>query len=538
MASAQPMPVELSPAPTLVSLNLNATEKPEEAVVQEQSLASARPFRKYVLLAIFCLGQFLDTMNNSAMFPALPAMTAGVGLIESDTVWLTAAYQATFASFLLISGRISDIYAPKPAFIVGTAFFGAISLGAGFVNDRILLIVLRALQGIGASLTIPSALSLIVQTFPDPSEQARAIGFFGAAAAIGNVFGTLIGAILIQYASWRWIFWFIALIALPIAASCLYLIPKTPSHASAKASQLDFVGVSTLIAAIILFIYALTTGSVSSWKSAGVLAPFFISIALIIAFFLWEAYVDEKNASLPPKLWFYKNFAVLFALAFVPYFWWTQVYLTFSPYWQEDLQWSAIITGVKFLPIGIFGGAVMLSGAGIAKLGRPKMLIIGGLTLALAASIMLPFSANLRDRYWPLVFPALIIGTMGNAAVFVLTNITIFQTTPAEYAGTVGAVLNAALQLGAAIGTSATTSIQASVDQLKESQGLVKTGFEGRSAALWFLVAFVGLELIGFAVFYRPQRSLNDLEAKTLEGDASDMKEVDVGVKIQPAEMA
>ena len=180
----------------------------------------------------------------------------------------------------------------------------------------------------------------------------------------------------------------------------------------------------------------------------------------------------------------------------------------------------------------------MLSGARIAKLGRPKMLILGGLTLTLAASIMLPFSANLRDRYWPLVFPALIIGTMGTATVFVLTNITIFQTTPAEYAGTVGAVLNAALQLGAAIGTSATTSIQASVDHLKESEGLVKTGFEGRSAALWFLVAFAGLELIGFAVFYRPQRSLSDLEAKTLEGDATEVKEVDIGLKIQAVEMA
>lgn len=180
----------------------------------------------------------------------------------------------------------------------------------------------------------------------------------------------------------------------------------------------------------------------------------------------------------------------------------------------------------------------MLSGATIAKLGRPKLLILVGLALALISSIMLPFSADLRDRYWPIVFPALIIGTVGNALIFVLTNITIFQTTPAEYAGTVGAVLNAAFQLGSAIGTSATTSIQASVDQLKESQGQVKTGFEGRSAALWFLVAFIGLELIGFAVFYRPQRLLSDLEAKTLEGDASEVKVVEIDAKIQPAEMA
>lgn len=170
----------------------------------------------------------------------------------------------------------------------------------------------------------------------------------------------------------------------------------------------------------------------------------------------------------------------------------------------------------------------MINGARIAKLGRPKILILGGLTLTFAASLMLPFSANLRDRYWPLVFPAFIIGTSGTATVFVLTNIAIFQTTPPEYAGTVGAVFNAALQLGAAVGTSATTSIQASVDEQRSSRGQSQTGFEGRSAALWFLVAFVALEIVAVAVFYREQRSLKDLEAKTLEGeDLGDVKKVD-----------
>ncbi|KAG9110293.1 hypothetical protein FRC07_008204 [Ceratobasidium sp. 392] len=514
MATA-PTSVELSPAPTLV---VDAPIQ-EKKAVEVQPLASAAPLRKYLLLAFFCLGQFLDTLNNSAVLPALPAITHNVGLTESDAVWLLAAYQATFASFLLISGRVSDIYSPKPAFIVGTAFFGAVSLGGGFVNDRIVLIVLRALQGIGASLTIPSALSLLVQMFPEPAEQARAIGMFGATAAIGNVLGTMVGAIFVQYASWRWIFWLIAMIALPIAAACILLIPTTPSHEGAKVSQLDFMGVSTLTAAIILFVYALTTGSVSPWASAGVLVPLFISVGLVVTFFVWETRVDEKNAAL--QLWFYPNFAVLFAVALMPYFWWIQIYLTFSPYWQDILHWSSIITGVKFLPLGIVGGFIMINGGRIARLGRPKILILSGLTLSLAASLMLPFSAKLRDQYWPLVFPAFIIGTAGTAVVFVLTNIAFFRTTPPEYAGTVGAVFNAALQLGAAVGTSATTSIQASVDERRHSG----PGFTGRSAALWFVVAYVVLEIVAVAVFYKEERSLSDLEAKTLEVEQVEVKE-------------
>ncbi|KAG8748423.1 hypothetical protein FRC10_005970 [Ceratobasidium sp. 414] len=466
MAST-PTSVELTPAPTLAA----ETPNDEKQTAGTESLASLGRWLKYLLLAFFCLGQFLDTLNNSAVLPALPAITHNVNLTESDAVWLLAAYQATFASFLLISGRVSDIYSPKPVFVVGTIFFGVISLGGGFVKDRIVLIVLRALQGIGASLTIPSALNLLVQMFPEPTEQARAIGMFAAAAAFGNVLGTIIGAILVQYASWRWIFWVIAIIAVPIALASVFLIPTTPRRNDAKISQLDFVGVSTLTAAIILFVYALTTGSISPWASAGVLVPFFISIALVVAFFVWETRVDEKNAAL--------------------------------------------------LPLGIAGGIITINGEHISRLGRPKILIIAGLSLSLAGTLLLPFSDRLHDKYWPLVFPALIVGTPGTATIFVLTNISFFRNTPPEYAGTVGAVFNAALQLGVAIGTSATTSIQAAVDERTHSG----PGFTGRSAALWFLIAYVALEIVGVAAFYRDERSPNDLEAKTIEAEQADMKE-------------
>ncbi|KAF8677372.1 Major Facilitator Superfamily [Rhizoctonia solani] len=513
-----PKGIELTPAPTLVVDPINEKEKSiiEEAEVTE--LANTKALRKYALLAVFCLGQFLDTMNNSAMFPAIPAISHQVGLTESDSVWLFAAYQATFASFLLISGRISDVYNPKPVFILGTAFFGLISLGGGFINDKIPLLVLRALQGIGASLTIPSSLNLIIQLFPDPQEQSRAIGLFGAMGAIGNVLGTIVGAVLVEYTSWRWIFWLIAIIAVPISVICIILIPKTAQNKENKKSTFDFVGVFLLTVAVILFVYALTSGSVEGWRAAGVLAPLFVAVALAVAFFFWEARIDEDSAALPPKLWFYKNFAVLFGVALMPYFWWVQIYLTFSAYWQDHLHWSSIIAGVKFLPLGIVAGPIMVNAGRIARIGQPKWMILGGLTAAFIATILLPFSDRPHDRYWPLDFPAFIIGTAGTSIAFVLTNINIFRTTPSRYAGTVGAVFNAALQLGSAIGTSATTSIQASVD-VRNVGKEGSTGFEGRSAALWFLLAWVGLEIIGVAVFF--QRSAKSpLDEEAAEGKA------------------
>jgi MFS family permease len=149
--------------------------------------------------------------------------------------------------------------------VLGSLFFGATSLGAGFLNNRIALLVLRALQGIGASHTIPSALSMIVQMLPDPKQQQRAIGLFGASGAIANgeqflktvqrrrsshhsvVLGTIIGAILVQYASWRWIFWLIAMLSIPAATACIFLIPKSSGRKDAKASQLDVLGIFILI---------------------------------------------------------------------------------------------------------------------------------------------------------------------------------------------------------------------------------------------------------------------------------------------------
>ncbi|KAG8772075.1 hypothetical protein FRC12_003257 [Ceratobasidium sp. 428] len=187
--SSTPKSVELTPAPTLTIDQASLSDKQRDDTLTEPTvpaLANARPARKYVLLAVFCLGQFLDTVNTSAMFPAIPAISRDVGLTESDSVWLFAAYQATFASFLLISGRISDVYSPKPVFVLGTGFFGLTTLAGGFPRDKISFLVLRALQGIGASLTIPSSLNLIVQMFPDRREQGRAFGWYSSVGAIGN----------------------------------------------------------------------------------------------------------------------------------------------------------------------------------------------------------------------------------------------------------------------------------------------------------------------------------------------------------------
>ncbi|KAK7681756.1 hypothetical protein QCA50_015103 [Cerrena zonata] len=477
----------LSPAPTLV-----------ESRVPQYSNA-----RKYSLLLIFCLAQFLDAFNNSALFSAIPSLIRDLNITESESTWIISAFQLTFASFLLISGKISDIYNPKHAFIAGAAILGCLSIGAGFVTDKITLIVLRALSGIAASLTIPSALTLLVNLFTDSEEQARAIGVFGGCGAIGNVLGLIIGAIFIEFANWSWVFWFVALVAIPISGVCTFLIPPQLKREdddqvqAAKWKSLDLLGISILTAALILFIFAVTSGSSSGWASAGVLVPLIISVFMVVGFFVYETKIPAEVAAVPPSTWFLPNFAVLFGVALLPYFWWTTIFTIFTTLWQQFYGWSAIETALRMLPIGALAFAISFTG-GLSRIVSPKWILLSAQGLLVIATILLHF-ADGPDKYFKFVLPAFILGTSGCMFTYTHTNIAIFRTSPASMAGTVGAIFNGALQLGSAVGLAAVSSIETSVEA---SHG-GPTSYAGRAAAFWFLLAVVCIEAISLTIFYR-----------------------------------
>ncbi|KAF5387419.1 hypothetical protein D9757_007777 [Collybiopsis confluens] len=172
----------------------------------------------------------------------------------------------------------------------------------------------------GAALNVPSALQLIVGMYPDPTEQSKAVGIFVSVAGIGNVFiyrtvlGLFISAIFVTFATWPWVFYFIAIAAIITGFLGLLLIPKVPlpeEHRGNRVKWLDLPGVSVLTVAVILFVFAVTSGSIDGWGSATVIANLVISIVLTIAFFIWEAYIPEEVAALPPKVWRYENFGTV-----------------------------------------------------------------------------------------------------------------------------------------------------------------------------------------------------------------------------------
>ncbi|KAF8308254.1 MFS general substrate transporter [Clavulina sp. PMI_390] len=486
--------------------------------------------RRYVMLAIFCFGEFMDAFCASCLFPAIAPLSASLHLQPTEVSWVFSAYSATFAAFLLISGRVSDIYSSRVCFILGAVVIGAFSLGSGFTHSKVGFFILRAFAGIGAALNVPSALSLIVEWFPDPAQQAMAIAMYGAGGGIGNVLGVIIGGLFVQYTTWRWILWFVGIVCLATAALAIVIVPPSaPREHKPSFARLDIGGISLMTAAIILFVYALTEGPAEGWSNAKCLAPLIISIFLAVVFFIYEARIPETMAALPPRVWRYQNVPVLFAVAFVPFWWWATVSLNTIPHWMSVYGWSPVIASVHFLPNGII--AIFCAGAvnALAKVWPPKYVITMGLCLAIVGSVLLPFGDR-RQRYWSIDFPAFVIGSSGCMFVFTNANVAIFMNTPPAMAGVTGAIFNAALQLAVALGVAINTSIVQSVDNKRISKG-EDVGFNGIAAGYWFNLAFVSVMLIGVLVFYKRERpevleeiAQNDEKIVGLEGDSLEKK--------------
>ncbi|KZT67238.1 MFS general substrate transporter [Daedalea quercina L-15889] len=469
-----------------------------------QLLSSLSTARKLTLLIIFCLAQYIDSFNISALFAATPPISADLNISNAISVWTTSAYQLTFAAFLLTSGRLSDLYSPKYVFLAGAFIISFTSLGCAFVRAQIPLFLLRAFMGVGAALNIPSAMQIIVRMFPTPHVQSKAVAAFAGSAALGNVSGLIIGAALVSFASWPAVFYFITVICFLMGALVAVLLPFSRNHDNNAGSRLDTfrkvdcIGVSLLTAALVLFVFAVTNGAAVGWGKAATVSPLVISIVLGVGFFAWEAYIPEERAAVPPKMWKYENFTMIVILGLQPRMWWASVQLLYSWFYQDALGWSTIYTAIHFLPVGLVSIPFMVFTSFLQQRFRLKWVMLGGQMLVLSGTILLAFGGS-TEHYWPFTFPGFCLGTAGTTIVFGTTNIALFAVTPPHIAATVGSILTASSQFGSAAGTAIITSIQTSIQQTHGGPN----SFSGRAAGLWFIVAMTGAETLALLFFMK-----------------------------------
>ncbi|KAF8520827.1 major facilitator superfamily domain-containing protein [Gautieria morchelliformis] len=424
-------------------------EKAVDGEPSSQPLESLKGFRKAFMLFFLCSAQFFDIFNAVSTIIALPEISKDLHFFPGALQWVVSAYTLTFATFLLFAGRLSDIYYPKLVFSLGYFAVGVFSILCAVSVHPIMLLVFRAMQGIGAAMTFPSALAMIMQHFPDSKEQGSALAIFGAFGAVGNVTGFILGGVLTARVSWRWIFYLVAIIIIPFSILSFIFLPNSSVSAKARQRRLDWQGVVALAGGLILFVYALSDGNNVGWKKPQIFVSLVFSVIFVVSFFLIERSV--KDPAVPPRIWSNQNFLPLFLYSWSIYWSLNASELQLIQIFQDLWGWSALSAALHCIPIGVAGGVVSyLTGAFALHVPR-RVLLIGG-QLGMLVGTLLFALADSPAKYWSHIFPGMIIGLVGLAMAYVAANIFIMAGSRKGEEGVVGAMMNTAFQLGATVG--------------------------------------------------------------------------------------
>jgi EmrB/QacA subfamily drug resistance transporter len=382
---------------------------------------------------------------------------------ESDLQWVVTAYGLTFAGFLLLGGRAADLLGRRRLLMVGLAVFTVASLAGGLATSDIFLIVMRGMQGLGAALVLPAALSIVTNMFPEGAERNKALGIWGGVGALGGTVGLLAGGILTTYVGWRYIFFF----NVPIGAAALILaprmIPGDPEHGPIAASRrrYDPFGAVSITAALLVLVYAISQAPQAGWATPQTVGLLAAGAALLVVFFVVETRVQAPLLPLP--LFRLSGVAGSNAVGFLL----GTSFLTFvfvgTLYMQQVLGFSALATGAAWMTASVTSLAFAFTGVSQRLVTRtsPKLVMIFGMAL-IGAAILWAAQAPAHGHFWPDLAGPFFIGGAGTAFAFIPVSIGALAGVTGRDAGVASGLLNTAQNLGGAIGVAVASSIAAS----------------------------------------------------------------------------
>src|SRR3954465_2932279 len=244
--------------------------------------AKSAESRRWIALALLCVAQFMVVLDASIVNVALPTIGSALDFSESNLPWVVNAYVLTFGGFLLLGGRMADLLGRRRVFIGGLILFALASLAGGFASTSGQLIAARAVQGLGAALLSPAALSIVTTTFRDGAERNKALGIWGAVAGSGGAAGVLLGGVLTDGLGWEWVLWVNVPIGLAAAAIAPSLLAE--SRATGERPPFDLAGAVSGAAGLSLLVYTLVDANAAGWGSARTIGLFAISAALLATF--------------------------------------------------------------------------------------------------------------------------------------------------------------------------------------------------------------------------------------------------------------
>jgi EmrB/QacA subfamily drug resistance transporter len=464
---------------------------------------------KWLALAVIAVSQLLIVLDATIVNIALPTAQVALHISDADRQWMITAYTLAFGGLLLLGGRIADFTGRKRAFIIGLLGFAAASALGGLAQNAGTLFAARGLQGAFGALMAPAALSLLTVTFTEAKDRARAFGVYGGISGGGGAIGLLMGGVLTEYASWRWTLLVSAPIAIIAAVAAVRFVGESRAEGN---TRYDLPGAITSSAGLVALVYGFTKAASDGWDSATTIGFLAAAGVLLVSFVLIE--LRSSHPLLPMRVILDRNRGGSYLTALLIGAGLFGVFLFLTYYMQLTLGYSALKTGVAFLPFtaGIILGAA-LSAQMVTRVG-PRILMFTGMVLAAAGMVLLT-RIGVDTGFWSYVFPAELLISFGLGVVFGPMSNTALVGVADHDAGVASALINTTQQIGGSLGTALLNTIftsavagyivdhQASVtdpSQLPALQGVATV--HGYTVAFWVgaalitVAAFVALALI------------------------------------------
>ncbi|MEI8104261.1 MAG: MFS transporter [Actinomycetes bacterium] len=455
--------------------------------------------RRWKALAVVCAAFFMTILDVSIVNVALPTIGRSLNFSEGNLQWVVTAYAITFGGILLLGGRAADLFGRRKVFLVGVVIFTIASFLCGLAWSEGVLIAARALQGLGAAIISPAALSIVMTTFEEGKERNKALGIWGAMGGSGAAVGVLAGGVLTKYLGWEWIFF----VNVPVGIAAFALSPRFVRESRAEHdSSTDVAGAVTVTSGIALLVYAISTAPDHGWGSAATLTRLAGAAILLAAFLVIES--RSRHPLMPFSIFRVRTVAganliglLLGAVTFANFF-------ALTLYVQQVLHYSVLKTGVAF--VATAGSAVLWAGLAqllVTKLGPKTVMAFGfvALTAGMVWYAQIPAHASFASD----LLPGYLLVGLGIPFTWIPVSIAALAGVNAHEAGLASGLISTAQQVGGAIGVAVASSISISHfnHELKAGLAYPEAFTSGSQWAFWMMAGLAVASLAATLIVIR-----------------------------------
>jgi EmrB/QacA subfamily drug resistance transporter len=469
-------------------------------------LAAEPDPRRWKALGLLCTAFFMVILDSAIVLVALPSIDADLAFSAGDLQWILSAYLLTFGGLLLLGGRVADLLGRRRMFVAGTVLFALASLGAGLAGTAAALLAARAVQGVAAAIMTPTALSILMTTFPEGAERNKALGIWGSTGAVGGTAAWLVGGPITDGLGWEWIFF----INVPVAGAVAALSPLLlrESGAATGRRRFDLAGAATITAALVALVYAVVEAPEAGWASGQTLGLLALAAVLTAVF----VGIESRSAAPLAPLGVFRSRSlvggnlVLFALGTMGF----GVPFILTQYAQGVLGWSPIQFGLASVVMPVTAVIGTFTAQAVATRGGVRSVAVVAMALTGLGSLLLT-QVSVGGSYLGDLLPALLVLGPGIGAAYVAGSIASLTGVAESESGLASGLNNASFQIGGAVGVAVLSTVAVSAADGADPLAAVTDGY--RSAfAVAIAVAALGA-VAAFALLGRRRAPVDAPEA-------------------------